>query len=967
MTPSRWQQIEKLYHAALECEPGERAAFLVRACDGDADLRGEVESLLEQNSQDGALDRPAFEGAQSLLDPSVARITAGTLLGPYRVEGPLGAGGMGEVYRAKDTKLDREVAIKVLPSALATDPERLARFGREAKVLASLNHYNIAQIYGIEESSGIRALVMELVPGKTLHGPLPMATALDYARQIADALEAAHEKGIIHRDLKPANIMITPAGVVKVLDFGLAAITQNSAASAVDPDNSPTLTMATQAGMILGTASYMAPEQAAGQPVDRRADIWAFGVVLYEMLTGQRLFTGDSIAHILADVLRAPIDFTKLPQETPRAIRNLLKRCLDRNVKTRLQAIGEARIAIQNTGKDEEIGDARRLLAEDVASAPFEKRPSKLPWATAAVLATAAIVASLAAWAPWRKPLSAPEPIQFQIQTPERPSLTSAYLQVSPDGRQMVFGGVLPDGHERLWLRSMDSLDARVLSGTDGPSNPFWSPDSRFIAFLAEGKLKKIPIAGGPPQIICDLPNDSAGGSWNQNGVIILRGKTAGISRVSASGGRLTDVTIVDRSRKENFHARPMFLPDGQHFLYLRSSTNDEISGIYLGSLDVKPEQQSLQRLLPGHLGIGYAPTSDPALGYVLFLQDDTLMAQVFDNHLMQLTGEPIPIAERVGSNGASTNYFSVSGNGALIYRTAAVNKSQLRWFDRKGKALGTLGDVGAYGELAVSPDGNRVVVSRRDTKDYDLWVMDSTGGNSTRLTFTSGNFSPLWFPGGDEVFFAIGRLGHFDLYRKSANGEGQERLILQSEKGKLPNDVSSDGKFLIYTQSQNAIFELPLDGDSKPSPFLVAEGNHAKFSPDGRWVLYTSRESGIPEIYVRPFRPKAGSEGKWMISNNGGVQPRWRRDGKEILYLSPSNGALTAVEVSTDPTFKAGTPKALFPIELLPAGAGVLSLGWMWDATPDGQRFLFNTADPGEVNNSPVNVVLNWTGLLKK
>ncbi|MEO8052631.1 MAG: protein kinase, partial [Acidobacteriota bacterium] len=927
-------------------EAGERAAFLAQACDGDVDLRREVESLLAQSSHDGALDRPAIDGAQSLLEPRVALIAAGTLLGPYRVEGPLGAGGMGEVYRAKDTKLDRKVAIKVLPAALAQDPERLARFGREAKVLASLNHPNIAQIYGIEDSSGIRALVMELVPGKTLPGPLPMETALDYGGQIAEALEAAHQKGITHRDLKPANIMVTPAGVVKVLDFGLAAITQPSAASAVDPDNSPTLTVATQAGMIMGTAAYMSPEQAAGKPVDRRADIWSYGVVLWEMLTGHRLFGGETVSHTLANVLKGEIDFNQLPAETPPAIRQLLRRCLDRDVKNRLQWIGEARIAIHD-------------------KAPPETPHKRVSWLWPAAAAVFALSLGALAFVHFReKPASPAAPIRFQLALPENARLPV----ISPDGRKVVFLS-----EDRLWVHFLNSGESRDLTLAT-PATPFWSPDSRFIGYVSQGKLKKIEVTGGPPQTVTDLTDADktwGGGAWNRDDVIVFGRRQVGFFRVPATGGIPVQITSLDATRHENSEYSPSFLPDGRHFVYIRSSTEEGKSAIYLGSIDAKPEQQSFEALLTSNSQPVYAPSEDPNTGYLLFVRGSTLMAQHFDNRRLEIKGQAVPVAEQVKQNRTGAGYiqFSASANDALVFPRSSYLR-QVNWFDRAGKALGTVGEPGSYGvlgNLELSPDGTRLALTKNNggADAGNLWLLDlSRGGANTRFTFGSlVDTDPVWSADGSRIIFSSNRDGSYNLYQKPVNGVQDEEVLLNSSEEKHPTSWSRDGRFLLYTvihpKTKSDIWILPMQGDRKPVPFLHTEFNErqARFSADGHWVVYTSDESGQDEVYVRSFSMNSAGTAvetgsKWPISNGLGAAPHWRADGREIYYRS-RGGALMAVEIATKPTFRAGNPQ---PLGNLPLPA--------WDSAADGKRFLGVAYVSGQQGYT---VVLNWQAGLKK
>jgi eukaryotic-like serine/threonine-protein kinase len=589
-------------------------------------------------------------------------LSVGDWLNSFEILAPLGAGGMGEVYRAKDTKLNREVAIKILPDALAQDPERLARFEREAKVLASLNHPNIAQIYGIED----RAIVMELVDGESLQGPLPVEIALNYARQIAEALEAAHEKGIVHRDLKPANIMVTPASVVKVLDFGLAKAADGPA-SGSNPSISPTLTVrATQAGMIMGTAAYMSPEQAAGKSVDKRADIWSFGAVLWEMLVGQRLFDGETMSDTLADVLRAPIDFDKLPKELPSAIRNLLRRCLDRNTKTRLRDIGEARIAIEAA-----LNGVSREEAPAPGTSP--RQPIVLGWKIATgVLAAAALALSVVAFHHFREKPQVAELVRFEIAPPRNGQFTCC-LSFSPDGRKIAFTAQEgSDVRPRLWVRSLDTMEAKsVYSGLVGGNiapHPFWSPDSRFVAFSGGGKLRKVEASGGPPQTICDTPVGYTGGTWSPDGVIVVD-SIVGLVRVPADGGDPVPVTRLDTSRQENAHGAPALLPDGRHFLYLRRSIREQNNGIFVGSLDAKPEQQETRRLLATNFPAAYAPVPDSSAGHILFLRENTLMAQPFDAAKLAVAGEAVPVAESVATSN-ERGVFAVSATGTLIYRT---------------------------------------------------------------------------------------------------------------------------------------------------------------------------------------------------------------------------------------------------------------------------------------------------------
>ena len=867
-------------------------------------------------------------------------VAAGTRLGQYEILAPIGTGGMGEVYRAKDTKLKREVALKVLPESFAGDPERMARFQREAEVLASLNHPNIAQIYGVEE----RALVMELVEGQTLEGPLPLETALNYARQIGDALEAAHDKGIIHRDLKPANIMITPAGVVKVLDFGLAAL-PNRDREGADSVNSPTLTISpTRAGMILGTAGYMSPEQARGKAVDKRADIWAFGVVLYEMLTGKRLFEGETVSDTLAQVLTKEPDWEQVPAK----VRRLLEACLQKDPKQRLQAIGDW-----------------RLLLTDLQ--PQAIVPSqRLTWVLAAAAVALAIALTAVSFRHFREtPPAPPVLVRFEVADP---ALNLGDMAPSPDGRALVYTGVGPDAARRLWIRSFDSLDSRVLPGTEGASSPFWSPDGRFVGFAEGPRLKKIDSSGvAPPETLCDIGNGTVGpGSWNSEGVIIFGGGGSGpLHRVSADGGTVTEITAL--SEGEINHTDPAWLPDGRHFLYTRVNPNQP-AATYLGSLDAKATEQRNQRVLM--TGSRFVPAAQSGGGYLLFLRGTTLMAQPFDTSRLELAGAPAPVAAQVGVN--NENGFFAGSAAALAYRTGAGRIRQLAWYDRKGAVLGTVGNPASYLEVELSPDGSRAAAFDFDDQQ-DIWLFDLARNASTRLTFDPGpERCPLWSPDASQIVFTSN--GARELYRKAANGGGME-LLLKSPEQKYPQDWSRDGRYLMYVaidaKKGADLWVLPLKGERKPAKVLATPfyESQARFSPDGRWIVHRSNESGSVQIYVRPFvlpgSSSAGTDrGKWMISNGGGYQPRWRRDGKEILYLSPS-GQMMSVEVkSTGDSFQAAKPTPLF--DAIPDMASTQLVTTLWDMTPDGQRFLLNTTAANS-KASPITVVLNWQAGLKK
>jgi eukaryotic-like serine/threonine-protein kinase len=884
---------------------------------------------------------------------------------------------MGEVYRAHDSKLGRDVAIKVLPEAFAHDADRMARFQREAKVLASLNHPNIASIYGLEDSGATHALVMELVEGPTLAdrlrlGPIPIAEALPIAKQICDALEYAHERGIVHRDLKPANVKVTTDDNVKILDFGLAKALEGDAASA-DILTSPTMSrMATLAGVLLGTAAYMSPEQAKAKPVDRRADIWAFGCVLYEMLTGKMTFTGETVTDTLAAVIMKDPDWSVLPAATPIRVRVLLKRCLQKDPKQRLRDIGDARISL-----DEVISGA----AEDVPALSAGERPGVKPWKLWAVCGAAGLCASAAAFFAFlylhqKSPVA--QTVRFEVPLPDRTSFTGGAPSLSPDGRNIAFITTGADGQTRLWVRSLEAVDARALNGTEGANGwPFWSPDGSSIAFATSNKLLKIDIAGGPPEVLCDVATVVFGGIWKTDHKIVFS-VLGRLQEVPDSGGIPSPIGA-------GIGGFPALLPDEQHFFYSVGPPGAPDGGIYVGSLDAKPGEQSSKKLLGDVSQGAYVPSSNPAFGYLLFMRAaaasgtvGTLMAVPFDPRRLELAGEPIPVAAGVSS-------FSASPVGVLIYSGGIATdngpargniQGQLTWYDREGKSLGAIGDPGLYRTLAISPDGKRVAFERADPQNFSnrsIWIYDFARGVTTRFTFASGwDSNPVWSPDGSRIAFAGDRTGIFDLYQKTSNLAGDDEPLFKSKDHKLSSSWSPDGRFLLYYNPLGAthIWVLPLEAgvaDRKPYPLEQSDFFQAvgRFSPDGRWVAYQSNESGKDEVYVRPFdAASAGGSstatnpmaGKWMVSKDGGGSPLWRRDGKELFYLSGSGTAM-AVDVTTTGIFQAGIPKPLFRVT-----PGLI----YWDVAADGKRFLMPSASVSAATQ-PFTVVLNWQAALKK
>jgi Tol biopolymer transport system component len=891
----------------------------------------------------------------------------GKTLSHYRIAAALGAGGMGEVYRATDTSLGREVAIKVLPAVVAQDPERLGRFKREAHLLASLNHPNIAAIHGLEEADGQPFLVLELVEGEDLRqrlerGAIPVDEALEIARQVAEALEEAHNKSIIHRDLKPANVKVTPDGKVKVLDFGLAKAWAGDATEGSSPSasmsQSPTLAhTGTAAGVILGTAAYMSPEQARGKSVDKRGDVWAFGVLLWEMLTGQTLFSGDTVTDVIAAVVTKEPDLDALPAKSPKAVRWLLARCLRKDPRTRLPDIGTARLTLQDvlSGTAAEGDGLAAESTEAIRSAIERRGRERVRWAWTIALLSAGVAAFLAFV--HLTEVQEPQPrTHFVLDKPDDLAFgDSASPAVSPDGRHVVFLGIPSGSSGRLWIRHFESPEARVLPGTEGADGlPFWSPDGGSVGFVAEGHLKKLTL-GGTVQRICPLPQSGFwGGSWNKEGTIIFAtgGSTPNLYSVVATGGQAKALPTSHGGVVGRYW--PEFLPDGRHFLFSVEASDE--AGLHVTSLDAPDEAR---RVLPEDVRAAYAS------GHLLFVREGGLMAQPFDTARRELTGEPAPVVENVASWSGWLGYgwFSASPTGVLAYREGSSDV-ELAWLDRKGERLATVGEPRPYDQIALSPDGRRVAVEIPSAEGWDLWVIDVSRGVASRLTSDPGDErDPVWSPDSQEVIYGSLNGSDHGLFRKGL-GDGPAIPVpaerrAEREYREIPEDWSREGSTLLYkTLNGTRLWALPVEDGGEAEMVLDLDFifDEPQISPDGRWLAYVSQESGAWEVYVAPFR-RPGE--RVRVSLAGGGQPKWRGDGKELFYLS-SAGELMAVSVGE------GTsgPDVGLPTALFKAGP-VNPVQDNYAVSADGQRFLVKVPAQGSTRER-IHVVLNWTSLLE-
>jgi eukaryotic-like serine/threonine-protein kinase len=869
-------------------------------------------------------------------------LTSGTRLGPYEIVEPAGAGGMGEVYRAKDTRLNRDVALKTIRGAFTE------RFEREAKAISSLNHPNICTLYDIGQHDGSGYLVMEFIEGKPIAGPMPVNQALQVGMQICDALYAAHKKGIVHRDLKPANILMTKQGV-KLLDFGLAKLSAAPGSGAYSAPTTmgeqQTVAALTGAHTVIGTPQYMAPEQIGGAEVDARTDIFAFGCVLYELLTGQRAFDGKSASSIMAAVLATkpkPID--ELVALTPPALDRVVQRCLEKDPEDRWQSARDVAAELKW------IAEGGSKVGLPAIVTVKRRTREHLAWTAFGVAAVTALGFAVA-WT--RRAPESPAIVRFPLPIPEGLNDPSS-PEVSPDGRKIAFVAKNAEGKSLVWLRPLDQLEPHSLPGTDGANRLFWSPDSRMIAFTGGGKLRKVDVTGGPSQAICDAPT-GADGSWSPEGVILFDGRTGDpIWEVPAAGGIPTVKERADEAKGITATGWPVFLPDGHHFLFMFFGANDDQT-LMVGSLD-SDEKTTLFKTTSRVL------YTDP--GYLLFVRDNTLVAQKFDGRSFKVQGDAIPVGEGLGVDAVGLASFSASRNGVLAFRAGALGGRRLLWFDRSGKSTPAIDDVADYYDAALSPDGKRLAFDMRAPSSLgDIWIFDTLRKMSTRFTFDpAAEFAPLWSPDGRRIVFTSQAKAAGDLLVKDVSGTREPEVLLSSPQLKLASDWSRDGAYLLYSStSQNMGWDcwaLPLTGERKPFPIAqtkFAESN-PMFSPDHKFVVYRSDESGRNEVYVQEF-PEA--KNKWQVSTMGGTDPYWRADGKELFYRNGSS--IMSVPVQISPTFTVGAPTELFQAPV----ATDVRVRARYLPSADGQRFLVLSRQ-GRDAVQPASVVLNWTEALK-
>ncbi len=942
----RWTRVKEIFDSVLAAPAEQLDPILRDACGDDGALEEDVRSLLAAHENAGTFAAlPAADVLDAIAVATAANdgpaLAVGAQLGPYRILGALDAGGMGEVYRALDTRLHREVAVKVLPAMWSHDGDRIARLEREARLLAALNHPHIATIHGLEVAGAVRAVVMELIEGPTLadrlaEGPLLVGDAIANGVQIAAALEAAHRRGIVHRDLKPANIKIAPGGAIKVLDFGLAMVTvaeetvRHRSPSAAEPGPAPAI--------LIGTPAYMSPEQARGETVDARADVWAFGCVLFEMLAGRQAFEGETIADTLTAIREREPAWERLPRPVPPHLRRALRRCLDKDPRRRFHDIADVRIEI------EDAGDAE--AAASVAVAASNRRRMHVLAVVAAVGAlgcVAAVTALLLRSAPL-----APEPRVMEITTPWTSDLWA--FAVSPDGRRLAYVADY-QGQPTLWVRAFDTAGATPLPGTERARGPFWSPDGRSIGFFADSDLKRIEARGGAVQIVTyALAGTNA--TWAPDGTILFSSTPVpGLRRVDAAGGRVEAATAPAPS--STGHRHPHFLPDGRRFVFFVGGP-DDVRGVYLGGLD----SSAVTRLVASDTHAAYLSP-----GWLLFVRQGTLLAQRFDASRATLSGEPVTVADSVAFDPiAGSGGFSASDGGVVAYRAGRPSVTRLSWFDRAGHPLGTLGSPEQAGvsTFVLSPDGRRVAAERTIQRETDVWLLDAV--RQVRLTQGGpGTASrvPVWSRDGGRLAFE--RIGaQATALSMRALGSGGDETLFASPEVKVPCDWSPDGRLLIYyvpdPVSGTDLWLLPTD-TRVPVVFLRTKANElwGQFSPDGRWVAYQSNETGRYEIYLRPL---AGPGEPIPVSTQGGVYPRWSRDGRELYYIAPDATMMGVSIRRAAATLEAGVPAALFQTRRVGGGSNVIGRGHQYDVARDG-RFLINIDT--EHSAPPLTLLLNW------
>jgi serine/threonine-protein kinase len=897
-------------------------------------------------------------------------ITIGTQLGAHEITELLGRGGFGEVYRARDTKLKREVAIKILPDEFSRDPERVARFQREAEVLASLNHPNIAGIYDLAEATGSRFLVLELVEGETLaerieRGPVPVDEALRIGISICEALEAAHEKDIVHRDLKPANVKITPEGAVKVLDFGLAKVMESASASTLF-SNSPTLSLAaTNAGVILGTAAYMAPEQARGRKADERSDIFSFGCVLYEMLTGKQAYQGEEVSDVLASILKSEPDFNLLPANLNPRLHELLCRCLEKNPKRRWQAAGDLRYELASVTAEPY---RKTLVPPQAVTEAVRSRRRYAQLITVAVVFVAAILLSVWMTSIVIRP-SAP-PVVRLTATPLSPQRLASFvltgsndIAISPDGNHIVYTMGDSNTTQQIYVRAMDQLDAKTLPGIPSARDPFISPDSKWIGFWDGANLSKVAVNGGPAVTISKIEGNSRGATWGSDGRIIFAtdNQSSGLLRVSAAGGMPEILTKPDAKKEEGDHVFPEILPGGRAVLFTITTRGKPAATNQIAVLDLATNTYKV--LIQGGSNARYA-----ASGHIVYGVEGTLRAVAFDASRLEVRGDPVPVVEHVVTKVTGVVDFSMSRDGSLVYIAGDSQNSgnnTLVWVDRQGHEEPLDVPPRAYGYVRISPDGTRAALDIRD-QENDIWIWDFMRRTLTRLTFDPGlNRGIAWTPDGRRLAFAAQREGTENIYWQAADGTGVTERLTQDSQADFPLSFSPDGKHLVFNTGNSPprqIAIVNLDGDHRVEPLIhtLFDEQSAAFSPDGRWIAYDSNESGRSEVYVRPF-PDINS-GRWQISVGGGTRPVWARNGHELFYYNPPK--LMAAPIQPGSTFVAGNPQMLFE------GPYFAALnGFVYDVSPDGRRFLMiKPVQPtGGSAASQLVVVLNWLEELKR